>query len=313
VLKERARLEQAIESFTRVEKELDDFLALLELAEEEADPALEEDLTEQLARLEERIEELETTRLLGDPLDRSGAFVSFSPGAGGIDSADWAEMLLRMITRYADKKGFEVREVDLQELDEAGIKSATINVLGEFAYGMLKSERGIHRLVRISPFDAAARRHTSFAAIDVIPEVEDDIDVEVKEDDLRVDTFRAGGHGGQHVNKTDSAVRLTHLPSGIVVQCQNERSQHKNRAQAMKVLKARLYERELERRRQEQAERNAEKKDIAWGSQIRSYVLAPYRLVKDTRTGVETGNVDAVLDGDLDRFVRAYLLATAED
>jgi peptide chain release factor 2 len=313
VLKERARLEQAIESFTKVATELADFTELLELAEEEEDPALQDDLNGQLTRLEERIEELETTRLLGDPLDRANAFVSFSPGAGGIDSADWAEMLLRMIIRYCEKKGFDVREVDLQELDEAGIKSATINVLGEFAFGMLKSERGIHRLVRISPFDAAARRHTSFAAIDVIPEVEDDIDIEVKDEDLRVDTFRAGGHGGQHVNKTDSAVRLTHLPTGIVVQCQNERSQHKNRAQAMKVLKARLYERELDKRRREQAERNAEKKEIAWGSQIRSYVLAPYRLVKDTRTGVETGNVDAVLDGDLDRFVRAYLLATAED
>jgi len=312
VLKERARLEDAIEAFTRIEKEMADFAGLLELAEEEADPALRADLEEQLNRLEDRVEALETTRLLGDPLDRMGAFVSFSPGAGGIDSADWAEMLLRMIARYAEKQGFDVQEVDVQENDEGGIKNATINVIGDYAYGMLKSERGIHRLVRISPFDAAARRHTSFAAIDVIPEVDDDIDVEVKDEDLRVDTFRAGGHGGQHVNKTDSAVRLTHLPSGIVVQCQNERSQHKNRAQALKVLRARLYERELNKRRQEQAERNAEKKEIAWGSQIRSYVLAPYRLVKDNRTGVETGNVDAVLDGDLDKFVRAYLLATAE-
>jgi peptide chain release factor 2 len=313
VLKERARLESTIESFTKLQKDMADYRDLLELAEEEADPALKDELEEQLIDLERRVEEIETTRLLGDPHDRLGAYVSFSPGAGGIDSADWTQMLLRMITRYADKKGFEVREVDLQELDEAGIKSATINVIGDYAYGMLKSERGIHRLVRISPFDAAARRHTSFAAIDVIPEIEEDLDIEVNEEDLRIDTYRAGGHGGQHVNKTDSAVRLTHLPSGIVVQCQNERSQHKNKAQAMRVLKARLYERELEKRRQEQKERNAEKKEIAWGSQIRSYVLAPYRLVKDTRTGVEVGNVDSVLDGDLDKFVRAYLLATAED
>jgi peptide chain release factor 2 len=312
VLRERARLTDAIETFTKIERELTDFAELLTLAADEGDAALLPELEAQLERIEDRFEEIETTRLLGDPADRLNAFVQFSPGAGGIDSADWAEMLLRMIMRYAEKKGFEVHEVDVQENDEAGIKNATINVVGEYAYGLLKSERGIHRLVRISPFDAAARRHTSFAAIDVIPEVDDDIDIEVKDEDLRIDTFRAGGHGGQHVNKTDSAVRLTHLATGIVVQCQNERSQHKNRAQALRVLKARLYERELDKRRVEAAARNSQKKEIAWGSQIRSYVLAPYRLVKDTRTGVETGNVDAVLDGELDRFVRAYLLATAE-
>jgi len=301
-----------VEGFGGLEKDIEDFSDLLELASMEEDAGMVEDLAEQIGSLEARVEEMEATRLLGDPLDALGAFVSFSPGAGGIDSADWAEMLLRMISRYCEKKGFEPRIVEIQENDEAGIKSATINVVGEYAYGHLKSERGIHRLVRISPFDAAARRHTSFAAIDVIPEIEDDVDVEVKDEDLRVDTYRAGGHGGQHVNKTDSAVRLTHIPTGIVVQCQNERSQHKNKAQAMKVLKARIYELEMEKRRKEAEERNAEKKEIAWGSQIRSYVLAPYRLVKDTRTGVETGNVDAVLDGDLDRFVHAYLLATAE-
>jgi peptide chain release factor 2 len=221
-------------------------------------------------------------------------------------------MLLRMITRYCEKKGFSASVVELQENDEGGIKSAMINVVGEYAYGYLKSERGIHRLVRISPYDAQARRHTSFAAIDVIPEIDDDIAIDVKDEDLRVDTYRAGGKGGQHVNKTDSAVRITHLPTGIVVQCQNERSQHKNRAQALKVLRARLYERELELRRKEVDARNADKKEIAWGSQIRSYVLAPYRLVKDTRTGEETGNVDAVLDGGLDRFVRAFLIHSAE-
>jgi peptide chain release factor 2 len=259
------------------------------------------------------VEETDTTRLLSEPGDTSNAFVSFSPGAGGIDSADWAEMLLRMVSRYCEKKGFKTNVVEIQENDEAGIKSATLNIIGEFAYGYLKSERGIHRLVRISPFDAASRRHTSFAAIDVIPEIDDEIEIEIRDEDLRVDTYRAGGHGGQHVNKTDSAVRLTHGPSGIVVQCQNERSQLKNKAQAMKVLKARIYKAEMEKRKKEVAQRNADKKEISWGSQIRSYVLAPYRLVKDTRTGEETGNVDAVLDGDLERFVHAYLLATAGD
>jgi peptide chain release factor 2 len=278
----------------------------------EGDASLEGELRAQLDRLVERVDAMETTRLLGDPIDAMNAFVSFSPGAGGVDSADWAEMLLRMITRYGEKKGYTVSVVEIQENDEGGIKSAMINVVGEFAYGYLKSERGIHRLVRISPFDAQARRHTSFAAIDVIPEIDDTIEIEIKDEDLRIDTYRAGGHGGQHVNKTDSAVRLTHLPTGLVVQCQNERSQYKNKSQAMKVLRARLYERELEIRRKEIDARNAEKKEIAWGSQIRSYVLAPYRLVKDTRTGEETGNVDAVLDGGLDRFVHAYLLATAE-
>ncbi len=313
VLKERARLESTIETFTSAERELTDLSELVELADEEGDPALLDDLLRQADEIENRLEDLETTRLFSSPHDASNAFVQFSPGAGGVDSADWAEMLLRMIARYCEKRGFEVRTVEIQENDEAGIKGATLHVLGDHAYGHLKSERGIHRLVRISPFDAASRRHTSFAAIDIVPEVDDDIEVEIADEDLRVDTYRAGGHGGQHVNKTDSAVRLTHLPSGIVVQCQNERSQHKNRAQAMKVLKARLYEAELEKRRKQIEERNAQKKEIAWGSQIRSYVLAPYQLVKDARTGVETGNVDAVLDGDLDRFVRAYLLAMAED
>ncbi len=283
------------------------------MAEEEGDDSLIEEMAPQLVEIENGVTNLETARLLRDPMDKMNAFVQFSPGAGGIDSADWAAMLLRMISRYAEKKGFTVREVDVQDNEEGGIKNATINVVGEHAFGYLRSERGIHRLVRISPFDAAARRHTSFAAVDVLPAVDDTIEIEIKDEDLRVDTYRAGGHGGQHVNKTDSAVRLTHLPSGLVVQCQNERSQHKNRAQAMSVLRARLYEREMEERRKEQQERNAEKKEIAWGSQIRSYVLAPYRLVKDVRTGTETGNVDAVLDGDLEAFVHAYLLANSSD
>ena len=272
-----------------------------------------DDLSSHLISLKSKIEQMETAKLLGDPLDRSNAYVSFAPGAGGVDSADWTEMLLRMIIRYSEKKGFNSKIVEIQGNPEGGIKSATLHIAGEMAYGYLKSERGIHRLVRISPFDASSRRHTSFAAIDVVPEIDDDIDIEIKDEDLRIDTYRAGGHGGQHVNKTDSAVRLTHLPTGIVVQCQNERSQHKNRALAMSVLKARIYELEMDKRRKEAEERNAEKKDIAFGSQIRSYVMAPYRLVKDARTGVESGNVDAVLDGELDRFVRAYLLSTSGD
>jgi peptide chain release factor 2 len=312
VLKERSRLEKVVAELIGAEVELSEFRDFLSLAEAEADASLLEDLRGQLERVADRVDSMETTRLLGDPLDTMNAFVSFSPGAGGVDSADWAEMLLRMISRYGEKKGYEVHVVEIQENDEGGIKSAMINVIGEFAYGYLKSERGIHRLVRISPFDAQARRHTSFAAIDVIPDIDENIDIEIRDEDLRIDTYRAGGHGGQHVNKTDSAVRITHMPTGLVVQCQNERSQHKNRAQALKVLRARLYERELDIRRKEADARNADKKEIAWGSQIRSYVLAPYRLVKDTRTGEETGNVDAVLDGGLDRFVRAYLLATAE-
>jgi peptide chain release factor 2 len=312
VLKERSRLQKIVSELVGAEREIADFREFVSLAEAESDTTLIEELRAQLDKLADRVDAIETTRLLGDPIDAMGAFVSFSPGAGGVDSADWAEMLLRMITRYAEKKGYAVSVVEIQENDEGGIKSAMINVLGEFAYGYLKSERGIHRLVRISPFDAQARRHTSFAAIDVIPEIDETISIDIRDEDLRIDTFRAGGHGGQHVNKTDSAVRMTHIPTGIVVQCQNERSQHKNRAQALKVLRARLYERELQIKRKEIDARNADKKEIAWGSQIRSYVLAPYRLVKDTRTGEETGNVDAVLDGGLERFVRAYLLATAE-
>ena len=313
MLKERARLEETVNGFDKLVRDIADLNDLVDLAAEEQDSSMQDELSTQVDALRTRVEETETTRLLSEPMDTSNAFVSFSPGAGGIDSADWAEMLLRMVSRYCEKKGFKTNVVEIQENDEAGIKSATLNIIGEFAYGYLKSERGIHRLVRISPFDAASRRHTSFAAIDVIPEIDDEIEIEIRDEDLRVDTYRAGGHGGQHVNKTDSAVRLTHGPSGIVVQCQNERSQLKNKAQAMKVLKARIHKAEMEKRKKEVAQRNADKKEISWGSQIRSYVLAPYRLVKDTRTGEETGNVDAVLDGDLERFVHAFLLATAGD
>lgn len=313
LLKERSDLEKVVGTFTSIESDITDIVELVELAKEENEPSALDEVPSQISRLTATLDQLELRRILNDELDESNAYVSFSPGAGGVDSADWAEMLLRMIIRYAEKKGFKVNMVHLSPNEEAGIKSATLHVSGEFAYGYLKSERGIHRLVRISPFDSNARRHTSFAAIDVIPEIDDCVEIEINDNDLRIDTYRASGAGGQHVNTTDSAVRITHLPTGIVVQCQNERSQHKNRSQALKVLRSRLYEREMELRREQSDQRNEDKKEIAWGSQIRSYVLAPYRLVKDTRTGQETGKVDDVLDGELHQFVKAYLLATAED
>lgn len=313
LLKERSELEKVVGTITSIESDISDILELVELAREENEPSALEEIPAQLNTIKTKLDQLELRRILNDDFDDSNAFVSFSPGAGGVDSADWAEMLLRMITRYAEKKGYKANLVHLSPNEEAGLKSATLHITGDYAYGYLKSERGIHRLVRISPFDSNARRHTSFAAIDVTPEIDDSVEIEINDNDLRIDTYRASGAGGQHVNTTDSAVRITHIPTGIVVQCQNERSQHKNRSQALKVLRSRMYEREMKIRREQSEQRNEDKKEIAWGSQIRSYVLAPYRLVKDTRTGEETGKVDDVLDGDLHRFVKAYLLATAED
>jgi peptide chain release factor 2 len=254
----------------------------------------------------------ELTQLLGGPDDRRNAIVTLHPGAGGTEAQDWAEILLRMYLRWCDRRGFRNEILDYQPGEEAGVKSVTFNVTGDYAFGYLKAEAGIHRLVRISPFDANSRRHTSFASVFVYPEVDDDIKIEIDDDDLRVDTYRSSGAGGQHVNKTDSAVRLTHLPTGIVVACQNERSQHKNRAMAMKILKSRLYELELVKQKEKMESYHKTKKDIAWGSQIRSYVLAPYRLVKDHRTNVEVGNADAVLDGDIDQFIEAYLMMADE-
>jgi peptide chain release factor 2 len=251
--------------------------------------------------------DLELKTLLGGPLDSHGAFVTFHAGAGGTESCDWADMLLRMYRRYCEEHGLDAELLDYQAGDEAGIKSATLGVNGAYAYGFLKAERGVHRLVRISPFDANKRRHTSFAALDVNAEIEDDVDVEIDEKDLRVDTYRSGGAGGQHVNKTDSAVRLTHLPTGIVVACQAERSQHKNRSKAMKMLRARLYELAMDQKRKDMEKFYGAKGEIAWGSQIRSYVLQPYTLVKDHRTGVETSNVSAVLDGEIGLFIEGYL------
>ena len=265
-----------------------------------------------MARLQSQTRAMELQEMLGGPNDNATAIVSINAGAGGTEAQDWAQMLLRMYLRYCEDQGFKTQIVDQQSGEEAGIKSATFMAQGEYAYGLLKAEVGVHRLVRVSPFDANHRRHTSFASVFVFPDIEEEIEIEVLEKDLRVDTYRAGGAGGQHVNKTDSAVRLTHLPSGIVVQCQNERSQHQNRAMAMKILKARLYEREVEARREEQRKVEDSKKDIAWGSQIRSYVLHPYRLIKDHRTGFEMGDVGTVLDGHLQPFIETYLMSNVQ-
>jgi peptide chain release factor 2 len=282
------------------------------LAEEEKDDAqrasLLEDVAKEIAGADTYVSGLETKTLLAGENDRLNAIVTIKPGAGGTESQDWAEMLLRMYMRWSEQKGFRASLVDSTPGEEAGIKSATVLIEGENAYGMLVGESGVHRLVRISPFDQAARRHTSFASVFVIPEIDDQIEINVRPEDLRVDTFRAGGHGGQNVNKVESAVRITHLPSGIVVQCQNERSQHKNREIAMKMLRSQLYELEIEKRREDLRKLDASKPEISFGSQIRSYTLQPYQLIKDVRTKVERGDVDKVLNGDLDEFIRAYLL-----
>ena len=282
----------------------------LSMAEEEgsddSEAAHETQRALETARVEIERQELQT--MLGGEYDRLGAIVSIHPGAGGTEAQDWAEMLLRLYLRWAERRGYATDLADLQPGDGDGIKSATFEVDGEYAYGYLKAEAGIHRLVRISPYDANARRHTSFASMFVFPAIDDKVEVIINPADLRVDTFRASGAGGQHVNKTDSAVRMTHLPSGIVVSCQNERSQHKNRAMALKILRARLFELEQRKKREELEKFSKEKKEIAWGSQIRSYVLHPYQMVKDHRTGVEIGNTAAVLDGDIDPFIEAYLM-----
>ena len=281
----------------------------LELVEESEDADLVAELVEKLAETEQALQRTELQMLFSEEADGADAILEIHSGAGGTEAADWAEMLFRMYMRYAEREGFRTELFDHQPGEEAGIKSATIEIEGKNAYGLLKAENGIHRLVRISPFDANKRRHTSFASVFVYPDIDDNIEVEIEEKDLRVDTYRSSGAGGQHVNKTSSAVRITHQPTGIVVQCQNERSQHRNKAQAMKVLRARLYQVKMDEKKAEMDEMNAQKKEIGWGSQIRSYVLHPYRMVKDLRTSVETGNVDAVLDGDINRFIEAFLLS----
>lgn len=307
-------LKRRIEPWERLLGQLQEDRELMEMALEESDTDVMNDIVSRLDAGAREFEQLETIALLSQPDDACSTFLTIHPGAGGTESQDWANMLYRMYVRWAEAHKYSVDIIDYTPGDEAGIKSATIGIAGEFAYGFLKSEGGVHRLVRISPFDANKRRHTSFASVEVMPEVPEDIDLEVNESDLRIDTYRASGAGGQHVNKTDSAVRITHLPTGIVVQCQNERSQHKNKSSAMKVLRSKLYELRQKELHEEKMEKMGEKKDISWGNQIRSYVFQPYTLVKDHRTGEETGSVDYVLDGDIDRFLYAYLkwLCTGE-
>ncbi len=304
---ERNRIEAQLNAFSSVEQKLEDSEVLIEMAEEEGDEELLKEAESNLKEVEKELNELEVKKVLSGEYDKNNAIVTIHAGAGGTESCDWAEMLMRMYLRWAERKGFEVEILDLQENEEAGIKSATLLIKGPYAYGLLKSEHGTHRLVRISPFDANARRHTSFSGVIVVPEIDDEVEIEIRDEDIRVDTYRASGAGGQHVNKTDSAVRITHLPTGIVVTCQSERSQIQNRQRAMKILKARLYELEMRKREEKIAEAKGEHKSIAWGNQIRSYVFQPYQMVKDHRTGVETSNVNAVMDGEIDQFIEAYL------
>jgi peptide chain release factor 2 len=306
VLQRRRRVQEDVDLASRLGKTADDLAVLYEWLQQ-GEP-VEDDLSRVLDELEAEVAEGETKKMLGGEHDRSDAIVTIHPGAGGTESQDWAEMLLRMYLRWAERRGFTRELIDVQPAEDAGIKSATFTVSGEYAYGLLLAEAGVHRLVRISPFDQAARRHTSFASVYVWPELPEDVDIVVEDKDLRVDTYRSSGAGGQHVNVTDSAVRITHLPTGIVVSCQNERSQHRNRDAAMRVLKARLYDLKMKEQQARLEQLGGAKKDIAFGSQIRSYVLHPYRLAKDHRTKEQVGDVDRVLDGDLDHFIKTYLM-----
>lgn len=299
-------LKCVVDAWSELSEDCAELTELTDLALMENEPGMAADIGEGLSRLKESLNSLELTQLLGDKYDRNNAIISLHPGAGGLESQDWAGMLLRMYTRWAEKSGFAVEILDYQPDVEAGINSATLLIRGEYAFGYLKSEKGVHRLVRISPFDSSGRRHTSFASLDVLPEVEDE-ELEIDPEDLRIDTYRSGGAGGQHVNTTDSAVRITHIPSGIVVTCQNERSQHANRLAAMKILLARIAERQRQEQEEELEKMRGEQREIAWGSQIRSYVFHPYSLVKDHRTDVEAGNVNAVIDGEIDQFIDAWL------
>jgi len=308
-MRERTLLADRIEGVRRLEAEVEDSLGLIELAEEEGDTATADEAVESLKRLAAEAARRETESLLSGEADANDSFLEVNSGAGGVEAQDWAEMLLRMYTRWAERHGYKVTLLEQSEGEQAGIKSATLQISGPNAYGWLKTESGVHRLVRISPFDANARRQTSFASVYAYPVVDDSIEIEINPADLRVDTFRASGAGGQHVNKTESAIRITHIPTGIVVACQTDRSQHRNRAEAMKMLKARMYERELQMREAAAAATEAGKTDIGWGHQIRNYVLQPYQLVKDLRTNLEKGNPQAVLDGELDEFMAAALAA----
>jgi peptide chain release factor 2 len=307
IIRERTELSRVVARLKELTSKSDDLTVLLELAEEANDGSLDAEIAEGIASLTKDLDEFELKIMLSGPHDTKAAIVSIHPGAGGTESQDWAQMLLRMYLRWCERAGLKAEVVDLLPGDEAGIKSATVEVSGEYAFGYLRGETGVHRLVRISPFDASSRRQTSFASVAVVPEV-DDVEVNVREDELRIDVFRASGPGGQGVNTADSAVRITHMPTGIVVSCQNERSQLRNRDTAMRILKARLYEIAEKKQREELAELTGQKKEIAFGSQIRSYTFHPYQLIKDHRTGLEVGNVEGVMDGDLDPFIKAYLL-----
>jgi len=304
---ERSALSEQIETWKSLFSKAEDAALLAEMAQEEKDKTTLNEVLRDVERLEKNIKSLEVRSLLGKPDDRRNAIVAINAGAGGTEAQDWVEMLFRMYTRWADAKEMKVQVIDFLAGDEAGIKNVDFTVTGPYAYGYLKSEHGIHRMVRISPFDATGRRHTSFASVSVLPEVDLDINIEVDENYLRIDTYRASGPGGQHVNKTSSAIRITHLPTKIVVQCQNEKSQHRNKDMAMKVLKSKLYELEKNKLEQKKQEIHDTQKDIAWGSQIRSYVFNPYRMVKDHRTNIDDGNVEKVMDGDIDEFIDAYL------
>ena len=309
VLQRRRRLQEDLDLADSIGKRIEDLAVLIEWAGQGEDVL--QDLLTALDGLQTEVEAGEIKKMLGGEHDRRNAIVSIHPGAGGTESQDWAEMLLRMYLRWAERRGFSKEIIEAQPGDEAGVKSATITVVGDYAYGSLLPEAGVHRLVRISPFDQAARRHTSFASVFVWPELPEDVDIQIDEKDLRIDTYRSSGAGGQHVNVTDSAVRITHLPTGIVVSCQNERSQHRNRDAAMSVLRSRLYDQRLQEQQDRLAQIGGEKKDIAFGSQIRSYVLHPYRMVKDHRTKLDQGNVDRVLDGDIDEFIKTFLMKKA--
>jgi peptide chain release factor 2 len=304
---EIAGLEKICNQWQTLSTRTEDASLMLEMAQEADDEATFQEVSQEIQRLNGELDELELKRLLDGETDMNSAFLTINSGAGGTEACDWASMLMRMYLRYADQQGYRTEVLEMTEGDGAGIKSVTLSIQGPYAFGYLKAESGVHRLVRISPFDANARRHTSFASVFAWPEIDDSIDIEIKTEDLKVDTYRAGGSGGQHVNKTDSAVRITHMPTGIIVQCQNERSQHSNRDRAMKMLKAALYERELEERNRKKDEMNSTKRANEWGSQIRSYVLHPYQMVKDHRTEHETSQSQDVLDGDLQPFVNAFL------
>ncbi|MCF6097227.1 peptide chain release factor 2 [Thermovorax subterraneus] len=313
ILQNLNQLKGTVEEFEALQKNWEDLVALIELGLESNDQEILGEIAREAEKFKKDFEKKRIRTLLRDKYDKNNAILSLHAGAGGTEAQDWVQMLFRMYTRWAEDKGYKVKVMDILPGEEAGIKSVTALVEGPYAYGYLKAEQGVHRLVRISPFDAAGRRHTSFASVDVIPEIDDDIEIEIKPEDLKIDTFRAGGAGGQYVNKTESAVRITHIPTGIVVSCQNERSQQSNKNAALKILKAKLFNLYMEEQQKKINELRGEQKEIAWGNQIRSYVFQPYRLVKDHRTGVEVGNVEAVMDGEIDVFINTYLKMKSKD